>query len=419
MLENPEDSRFARALCEANICAISFTEQSREEGDGITSPEDILRYCKRGYSSVKDARGLVNKAYAEWFMKKDSASDAHKETLEKAKEKYSKDPLVSWFNSYSFEDGQLLIFEPDMNTDLLDSSGPIPADEIPVKANEIGDVLHKQDPWMSDDMLPNTAIVKRKGADVYLPDTKKKESKLQAGTKLDTKLSHDGRVPFIDSINVHWKKSYGWMLVEAKRSTRVENSGVINRFSNLSSIKSKLISRKVPNVYHWSGAKGKCRRGMFRGVYFHYLSCYYWKLKFKHGSVKFVEGTVTKRGEWRPGFQAWTTYRKVEFEERDWPERQVLEKDVYLIAENFTKMGLAQFSNVVESYTEWDEKLLDMVIKGEIRKGMPAFFLKILNWKLKGVMFDKDGFLQVWEDDDDNELLVRDGRVYAKVGGEK
>lgn len=405
--KHPKDYRIHRALCLSSLCVM--TKKPVEKIGELLNEVDLKKMCKLGFKDAKD----VNSLYM-YALTMELLGDEQHGIVESASKQHSDHAEIKWIIAYKILDGRRR------------HEGVAP---MKLANKDLGEVVVREDECSAASSYKGqtVALVKRGGSPIYAPGKTEKENVLEMGTLFTIQQNGEQRVKFIDTFYPHWKKNSGWIPVmlacQDKRSSspdkRIYHGNKLISRDGWLPLSPSFVIRNDPKgasvsynkytnkLFFRNVAKVNCPRNGQMG-----LEKYGADIAMKPGSLKYIgtddrilHGVIDKMWD----IDVWMKYRKVAFEEKDMPIREVDRSTLFVGKPDC----LSNYAELIKDYPEWDEETIALLMKGEIKEGMPVLFLSKNGYQIQPVKFTKNKAIVTWKKGN-RTVQTEFGRVVKK-----
>jgi len=418
LADNVEDYRFHNTICQSYLCAVANKQPLQPSPDEQT----VLRFCEGG-TKTGHASASVHYALGLHLYGQKAKS---RMVLTDAKDKFPDSTALEWFAHYGFfGEG----WEGDERRE-----------GVRIDYEDLGPLVGSVAPILTKEIDETVAIVRRAGAQVFVPASSSPESVLQPFSKLRLQYMKDGRVGFKDAFNEHWARETGWGLVRVEKTEQksrrhgdrvlpLENRGKGRRIPGFKydgkfhgidvELAEDLIFRKRPHQSDWGAVRADCEKHRYDDKAI--VQCKASRdLRIRPGPLKRIGYPVpskTLRGYCNGSGKTYTwgvgsgscrsMYQQVEFEVRDSPIREVAAEQVWVFSSQYQAKSVQE---AVEQFSEWDDRAFDAVLSGQLLSGMPEVLLKLVELQWKSASFAEGKLVVRWENELASATSV-DGRV--------
>lgn len=414
--KDPDNEKLFLALCEASLC-------DKPKQISQNDSQRIEVYCKGGLETGE--RGFI--AYA-LYLNLSEKKGQSLQVLQEAQKKYPQSKAIEWFLHFDIFTGEFIHLqdaEEEFNEDEVVSDFP------KLGLDSLGEVIQTVSGCLANDKEAQEAIVKRNGAGIYLLGEDKVENKFEPATVVKAKDVSADRIAFEDGFHEHWKVNTGWVLIRQDQMDSHWTSGYSHTFipEKPEMIMGKrsydwpqtsdgywyrefkpdprYVFRNLPDKHSWRDYVVNCNL-YYKEDQRDFVSCNVDNITMKAGSFKvFDEEKIVAKPQkcaWGHSNRCRAVYKKVQFEEPDTPLRELKRGDVWLISAGCQPHLVYQASDTLKRFSGIDEKIFDSVLKGEIHKGLPAFFLSWYGFHPANILFDDKGLIVVWKKEGDKTV---------------
>lgn len=402
--ERPDDTRIPRALCEASLCARTQERGSKENNS--PTPQDLVNYCVQGYAGVQEVKLLLKKEVVftvlggQGMDSGDKADDA----LSAALAQYPNDPDVKWQGAYTLtgehrqaRQGKVLSGgDSGAQHGQAASTG---SKGVALAASALGSVrVNSKACIIQDKAKARRAVVRRGGAKIFVLKGEVPEARFEPGAVFAVTGINGERVQFNDTEHEHWKPGTGWITWKSEEQDCMwAGCQPPNWCGGVSvPLDGRYVTRYLPSDTFISQLSAAPTGG----------------ITVRPGTLKYLGKTISSSvREFAACHRQHVLYRDVAFEERDAPVREVPTSEIFLLSDDCP----TSVSTLIREYSEWDEGVIEALLRGEIRQGMPSLMLKQAGWREVELFFDRDAAVVVGGLVDAGsrrqEVIVRNGRV--------
>lgn len=400
LAEKPDDARIPRALCEASLCARSQEAGSKETNSNIPPLKDLANYCEQGYTGVQEAKLLLKKAMVSLVLGVQGAisSDKVEEVLAAAVTQHPNDPDVRWQGAYMLIGDHRRARQGKAPT-AGDGGASAGSQGVAVTATALGAVRANAKVCIVQDRTKaRRAIVRRGGAKIFVPKSEAPEARFEPGSVFAVAEISGERVQFNDAAHEHWKPGTGWIAWKSEEQDCMWGGCQPPNWCGGITVPldGRYVTRYMPGENYFSHLGAVPTGG----------------ITIRPGSLKYLDKTVSSSvKEFAACHKQHVLYRDVAFEEREAPVREVPATEVFLISDDCP----VNATTLIREYPEWDESVIESLLKGEVRQGMPSQMLQYAGWRAEELFFERDAALVLWRlagaGSRVQEVTMRNGRV--------